>query len=189
MTTVLDQPENCIMDELVVQARSERDAFGQLYDQIYPSVFRYCIRRTGDRSLAEDVTSTVFLQVASKMGVFPGETYVDFRRWVFAIVTNEVNAAYRKSARRQSLLIEAAESGRLHRNTSDAATSSTLEIDSMQAAIMRLSERDQTIITLRFFSELPYEDIGHILEISAGAARTAASRALDRVRNEVKQSQ
>ena len=58
-------------------------------------------------------------------------------------------------------------------------------MDPVQAVIMQLPERDQTIITLRFFSELPYEDIGHILNISSGAARTAASRALDKIRNEI----
>ena len=66
--------------------------FGQLYDQIYPSVFRYCIRRTGYRSLAEDLISTVLLNVPKKLATFPGDTYLDFRRWVFVIATNELNA-------------------------------------------------------------------------------------------------
>ena len=121
MANVLHQPEDCIMDELVVRAHSERDAFGQLYDKMYPPVFRYCVRRTGDRNLAEDITSTVFLNVANKIAAFPGETYMDFRRWVFVIATNEMHATYRKSARRQALLIEAAESGRLHSNANDDA--------------------------------------------------------------------
>ncbi len=77
------------------------------------------------------------------------------------------------------------ESGRLHNQLSDEASSSTFNMDSVQAAIMRLEQRDQAIITLRFFSELPYEDVGHILNISSGAARTAASRALDKIRTEV----
>ncbi len=181
MTHVLDKPEDGIMDELVVRARTERKAFGQLYDQMYPPVFRYCVRRTGDRSLAEDITSTVFLNVANKIAAFIGETYMDYRRWVFVIATNEINATNRKSARRQSLLIEAAESGRLRGKTNDDASRCMIEMDSVQAAIMRLPERDQTIITLRFFSELPYEDIGHILNISSGAARSSSSRALVKI--------
>lgn len=185
MTNILEKPKDGIMDELVVRARTEREAFGQLYDQMYPPVFRYCVRRTGNRSLAEDITSTVFLNVANKITTFPGEAYLDFRRWVFVIATNEINATNRKSARRHSLLIEAAESGRLRGKTSDDASRRMFEMDSLQAAIMQLPERDQTIITLRFFSELPYEDIGRILNISSGAARTAASRALDKIRNEI----
>ena len=103
MTNILNQAENRVVDELVVRARCDRDAFGRLYDLIYPPVFRYCIRRTGDRSHAEDITSTVFVSVAREIAAFPGETFQDFRRWVFAIATNEINAAFRKSARRQAL--------------------------------------------------------------------------------------
>ena len=186
MTNLLEQPENRIMNELVVRARNDRESFGQLYDLIYPPVYRYCVRRTGDRSLAEDITSTVFLSVADKIAAFPGETLEDFRRWVFAIATNEINATYRKTARRQCLLIDAVQTGRLVSKTNDRPATSTIESDSLQAAIMRLSERDQSIITLRFFSELPYQEIGNILDISPGAARTAATRALDRIRNEVR---
>jgi RNA polymerase sigma-70 factor (ECF subfamily) len=191
MNNVLNQAESHVADDLVVQARDSRDAFGQLYDLIYPPVFRYCIRRTGHRSLAEDVTSAVFLHVAEKLAGFPGQTFQDFRRWVFAIATNEMNATFRKTARRQSLLIDAAQSERLGSSqrlsgeTSDDAASASFEFDGVQAAILRLTERDQTIITLRYFSELPYEDIGHILNISAGAARTAATRAIDRIRTEI----
>ena len=52
-------------------------------------------------------------------------------------------------------------------------------------AIMQLPERDQTVITLRFFAELPYEDIGKILGISTGAARTATSRALVKIKDKM----
>jgi RNA polymerase sigma-70 factor (ECF subfamily) len=191
MNEVLNQPESHVADNLVVQARHDRDAFGQLYDLIYPPVFRYCIRRMGHRSLAEDVTSTVFLNVAEKIAGFPGQTFQDFRRWVFTITTNEMNATFRKTARRRSLLIDAAQSERLGSSqrlsgeTSDDSVNASFEIDCVQAAIMRLPERDQSIITLRYFSELPYEDIAHILDISAGAARTAAKRAIDRIRTEI----
>ena len=182
MTNVLNQSENRAVDELVVRARCDRDAFGQLYDLIYPPVFRYCVRRTGNRSLAEDITSTVFLRVADKIAAFPGETFQDFRRWIFTIATNEMNATFRKSARRRALMIDGVRAGRLASKTSDDSSSSTAESDSVQAAIMRLPERDQIIVTLRFFSELPYDDIGWILNISPGAARTAATRALDKLR-------
>lgn len=185
MTNEIHQTEKRVVDELVVRARCDRDAFGRLYERIYPPVFRYCIRRTGNRSLAEDITSTVFLSVARTIAAFPGETFKDFRRWVFTIATNEMKATFRKSARREAILVDAVQTGRLTRQTSDDSSSCTLESDSVQAAIMRLPERDQAIITMRFFSELPYDDIGRILDISPGAARTAATRALDRIRKDI----
>ncbi len=187
MTNLLEQPEHDVTDKLVVQARTDREAFGLLYDQMYAPLFRYCIRRTGNRSLAEDLTSTVFLNIANNIAGFPGTTYLDFRRWAFVIATNEIKANYRKSSRREELLAAAATDGRLGvSETEDTSQQQADDIDEVQAAIMRLPERDQTIITLRFFSELAYEDIGHILKLSPGAVRTAASRALEKVRDEVR---
>jgi RNA polymerase sigma-70 factor (ECF subfamily) len=184
-TKLLQQPHDRTMDELVLQARSDREAFGRLYDEIYSPVFRYCIRRTGNRSLAEDITSTVFVNVATAIKSFPGQTFVDFRRWVFVVATNELNADYRKTERRHALLVEAAESGRLPVKARDDAASAERDLGSVQAALLRLDERDRTIITLRFFSELPYEDVANILNITAGAARTAASRAIRRIRADI----
>ena len=96
---------------LVVRARTDREAFGQLYDACYPAIFRYCFRRLFLRAVAEDVTSDVFLSVASKMPQFAGTTEEDFRRWVFRIATNEINAYVRQAKRRKALLESAARSG------------------------------------------------------------------------------
>jgi RNA polymerase sigma factor (sigma-70 family) len=49
-------------------------------------------------------------------------------------------------------------------------------------AILELEPRDQTIVTLRFFADLPHDEIADIVGASAGAVRTALSRILDRLR-------
>ena len=40
-------------DGLVVRARADRAAFGQLYDRFYPRIARYCLRRLFDRTIAD----------------------------------------------------------------------------------------------------------------------------------------
>jgi hypothetical protein len=52
-------------DDLVVRARGDRAAFAALYNQYYPLILRYCLRRLFLRELAEDTTSEVFLQIAA----------------------------------------------------------------------------------------------------------------------------
>jgi DNA-directed RNA polymerase specialized sigma24 family protein len=49
---------------LVKLARSDRVAFGELFDHFYPLIFAYCMRRLVVRAIAEDVASEVFLKVA-----------------------------------------------------------------------------------------------------------------------------
>ena len=187
MTNTVQLSENDpSIDAVVVRARRDREAFGSLYDAIYPCIFRYCLRRSAEPALAEDITSNVFINVANNIREFAGSTYEDFRRWVFTIATNEINATYRKSTRRKALLVDAAHSGALRsESTQNEARGNLVEADGLQQAILRLDQRSQAIITMRYFSDLPYEDIGEILNITPGAARTAASRAIQKIRSEM----
>jgi RNA polymerase sigma-70 factor, ECF subfamily len=165
-------------------AQMDRAAFATLYDRYYPRVVKYCTRRLFDRNAAEDVTSDVFLKVASNVRIFPGKTESDFRRWLFRIATNAVNAHLRSALSRQRLLEQAAFSGNLARND-DASASSPEPFGDWAAvyqALMTLVERDQALVTLRFFAELSHEEIADILQTTPGAVRTALCRALSRLR-------
>lgn len=181
------QPTNCDSnaDDLVIRARTEREAFGELYNMIYPPVFRYCLRRSGNRNLAEDITSMVFLNVAGSMASFAGATFEEFRRWVFMIATNEINADCRKTMRRTALLADAGNSVQLRNDSSVENIHDQTEHDALQAAILKLGHRAQSLVTLRFVSGLSYEDIAVILNISTGTARTATSRAIEELRGEM----
>ena len=172
-------------DHLVVRARVEREAFGELYDMTYPLVFQYCLRRSGNRSVAEDITSTVFLNVAGNISNFAGATFEEFRRWIFTIATNEFNADSRKTLRRKALLRESERAREPHNHVCDEGIKTEVELNMLQAAIVRLDDRAQSIIAMRYFSGLSFETIALILNMSVGAARTASSRAIEELRREL----
>jgi RNA polymerase sigma-70 factor (ECF subfamily) len=68
---------------LVARAVRDRAAFGLLYDRYAVRVFRYCYRRLGERELAEDATSQVFIKAMSSLPTYR-ETG-SFVGWLFAI--------------------------------------------------------------------------------------------------------
>jgi len=173
-------------DVLVARVRTDRAAFAALYDRYYPRIVKYCVRRLFDRSTAEDVTSEVFLKVASSVQTFAGTTDSDFRRWLYRIATNAINAHLRGTLRRRELLEQAARSGRLGRDgPADGAPADREVLDwpAVYQALMELDEREQTIVSLRFFAELSHEEIGDVVGATPAAVRTAMSRALSRLRD------
>jgi RNA polymerase sigma-70 factor, ECF subfamily len=173
-------------DDLVVRARTDREAFGQLYDAHYPAIFRYCFRRLFVRAVAEDVTSDVFLGVASKMPRFTGATEQDFRRWLFRIATNEINAYLRQTRRRRALLEAAAQSGALPATSDSFAEQPDVEkLDwpVLYRAILTLKPRDQAILHLRFFEKMSHEQIAAVLQERTATVRVGLSRALERLRH------
>lgn len=174
-------------DELIVRAKSDRAAFSQLYERYYSEVLRYCLRRLRVRAVAEDVISDVFLQIASHLRTFPGQTETDFRRWIFRIATNAVNACLRQTHRRRELLAEAARSRRYPSGIA-ATDDGNRDWTSIHQVISELNSRDQSIVMLRFFSECTHDEIASIVGTKAGTIRTALSRILLRLRERLKHS-
>ena len=117
MAKVVEQIED---EDLVLRARTQADALGRLYELYYERIFRFCVYRLFNKEIAEDVTSTVFLQVARGIRSFKGQSQQDFRNWLYVIAANQANAYIRKTSRRKKLLAEAARSMRTFESSEEA---------------------------------------------------------------------
>lgn len=179
------------LDDLVIAAKTDRLAFGRLFDEFYPLIFAYCLRRLVLRAVAEDVTSDVFLRVAGKLHDFTGTTTEDFRRWLFRIATNQINAHLRQSIRRRELLESAVALGRINSSAIAPLIDSSTQIDwqMLYSALGQLSEREQSIISLRFFAGLNHNQISEVLAGKAGAIRVTLSRSLEKMRSILREDQ
>jgi len=173
-------------DDLVRRARTEADALSRLYEMYYEPIFRFCVHRLFYKEIAEDVTSTVFLEVARRIGDFRGRTDQDFKNWLYTIAVNQANAYIRKSSRRKRLLAKVAES--MAASTTGADDSSELDWPTLYAAILKLKPQHQTIITLRFFQNLRFEQIARILDITQSTARVTLHRILNKLRKHLQNS-
>jgi RNA polymerase sigma factor (sigma-70 family) len=166
---------------LVIQARSDREAFVQLYHRHYDAIFRYCVHRLFDRAVAEDVTSEVFLKMIENFNGFRG-TEAQFRNWLYRIATNAVNNHLRKTNRRKVLLKTACEQASDH---TDDCEESSRKLVLLRQAMLALKPRYQTIITLRFFENLKLTEIAEVLSSSPGTVRSQLARALAILRSKI----
>ncbi len=179
MAKIIEQTNN---DDLVIKARTDADALGQLYDLYYEQIFRFCVHRLFDKETAEDVTSTVFLEVARRIRTFAGRGEQDFRNWLYAIAVNQTNAYVRKTSRRRKLLKEV---------TASLGVSDTDSTDHLAKpdwlmiyqAILKLKPEHQTIVTLRFFENMEFDQIGRIINTRPATVRVTLHRILKQLRN------
>ena len=171
-------------DDLVLRARTQANALGQLYEIYYDQIFRFCVHRLFNKEIAEDVTSAVFLQVARGIRSFKGRSEQDFRNWLYAIAANQANAYIRKSSRREKLLAEAA--GSISPAAAGSAEKSQApDWPGLYAAILRLKPKHQTIVTLRFFENFSYQQIAQILDVKEANVRVTLHRILNKLRNQL----
>ena len=169
-----------IEGDLVLKARTQAEALGRLYEMYYERIFRFCVYRLFNKEIAEDITSAVFLEVARSIGAFRGQTVKDFQSWLYAIAANQANAYIRKTTRRKKLLEEAA--GSMTAFTT-GGTDNSPHWPQLYTAILKLKLQYQTIVTLRFFENLQYEQIAEILDVKEATLRVRLHRILNELRN------
>jgi RNA polymerase sigma-70 factor (ECF subfamily) len=180
MVAIMAKPvEQTAYDDLVVLAKTQGAALGRLYELYYDRIFRFCVHRLFNRTTAEDVTSSVFLTVARTIRGFKGRTEQDFRSWVYAIAANQANAHIRKTLRRRRLMQNVAADRR--RDDEDSVPWSRLDWPTLYAAIQELKPEHQTILTLRFFENMDYDEIGRVVDARPATIRVMLHRTLRRL--------
>jgi RNA polymerase sigma-70 factor (ECF subfamily) len=168
-------------DDLVIRARTDAEALGRLYDAYYERIYRFCVCRVFSKEAAEDITSAVFLAVARGVSAFKGRTESDFRNWLYRIAANHANSYIRRTLRRQGLLAEAVSSKRVG-NTDTADDPPELDWPTLYTAIAKLKLKHQSIIILRFFENLEYDEIAQVVKGRPSTVRVSLHRALKELR-------
>jgi len=80
--------------ELVTSILEGSEAhFDLLYETYFPRVYRFALKRLGDRGEAEDVTQEVFVTVYKSIGAWQGNS--SLLVWIFGITRNKVNRRFR----------------------------------------------------------------------------------------------
>ncbi len=90
-----------VLDEdqmLVSAARHDTEAAGRLYDKYYSEILGYMYHCTFDGTVAEDLTSNVFLAALRHLKKYRWRQ-APFRAWLFRIATNEVRMYWRRQKR------------------------------------------------------------------------------------------
>src|SRR5205085_1288950 len=122
------------------------EAFCNLFDQQFPSLFRYLHRLTGDADLAEDLAQEVFVRLYQR-GSLPD----DSRGWMGAVANNLLRD-YRRTGKRRLRLLETRRNAIDLERTSPAADEAVLRVESrtsVRRALEKLSERDRRMLLLR----------------------------------------
>lgn len=159
------------------------DAFGVLYARHDRAVLSYCLWRTGEPSVAEDLTSIVFLEAWRRRAQTPLTT-ASARPLLLAIATNVVRQQWR-SRRRHRAAVE-----RLGRATASRPDHDDDAVERLAAAerlaevrtqLEQLPLREREALVLVALSDLSYAETAVALGLPVGTVRSRISRARARL--------
>jgi RNA polymerase sigma-70 factor (ECF subfamily) len=160
----------------------EPEAFGVLFERHARPVYNYLFRRTADWSLAEDLTSVVFLEAWRRRADVRLEHDLALP-WLLGVATNVLRNR-RRSQWRYRAALERVPRERVE-DFADDADSRLDDEQRMQAALgslSRLPKREQDVIALCVWADLSYEEASVALDIPVGTVRSRLSRARARLR-------
>jgi RNA polymerase sigma-70 factor (ECF subfamily) len=147
--------------------------FDELFQGLYPSLYRYLHRLTGDGDAAEDIAQEAFVRLLRHE--LPE---AEVRPWLFTVAMNLVRDRARKMERRQRLLGAAPPViGSMGRPDDDMERSE--RVAAVRSALERLSERDRQLLLMRE-EGFKYEEIANVVGVAPASVGTLIARALRR---------
>lgn len=172
---------------LVQAARSDSEAFAQLYRHYLPKIHSYAYRRSRSREVAEDITAATFEKAYRQLERFEWKAG-GFGPWLFRIASNELADHYRRVGRSRSDRGQKA-MGALHTafSVDDVEHVEGRDDDSkvVLAAMSNLNPRYQEAISLRYLAGLSHEDAAEAMGSSKPVMAVTLSRALKALKKEI----
>lgn len=146
--------------------------FDALYDDVFPALFRYLARLTGDPDVAEDVAQEAFVRLLEREVEGPPPA---LRVWLFKTATHLVRDRWRVSSNRQRLL-------EMHPVTPSAGPDPEREMErsetvaEVRRALATLDERDRELLLMRE-EGFSYREMAGAVGVQASSIGTLLARA------------
>jgi RNA polymerase sigma-70 factor, ECF subfamily len=158
--------------ELIRDAKNgDGGAFAELVRPQYDSAFRLALGLLHDMNEAEDAVQEASFKAWRRLGNLREGS--SLRPWFLGIVANQCRDVSRSSWW-SVLKVEPPETA--------AVTTDVAEALDLRRALRRLGHDERLVLVLRYYLDMPFEEIATTLGISTKAARSRVERAVHRLR-------
>lgn len=158
--------------EILLRSRIDAGAFGVLYDRHGDAVYAYLARRVGSQT-AEDLTSEVFLRALEARHRTTRHATGSALPWLYGIARNLIH----KRSRARPTPLNEDHADPFEWNQVDSRLDASKLAPTLHDILSGLSNTEREVLLLVSWEQLTMGEVGEVLGISAGAARTRLHRA------------
>jgi RNA polymerase sigma-70 factor, ECF subfamily len=171
--------------DLIVRARTgDTQAWGDLYREYAPAIFRFCRRAMPTREDAEDATMEIFMKLRDKLAQYDQSR--SFTAWLYKVAANHCWDMLRRRKVRQGketedvteIPLEAPEPNQLEKLIEERTS------EEVRRALDKLGLRARMALVMRYYSDMSYDEIADAL----GVRRAFVGVVLLRARHELRQA-
>lgn len=160
---------------------SLKETFLQSFDAYSDAIFRFCLVKTSNKELSEDLTQETFMRYWQSLA--DGKEMSNTRSFLYTIANNLVIDWYRK--KKSSSLEVLEESGYEPQDTQSLSTPNNAEFSEILSVIEDLEEKDKEVLILRYIEGLDPRDIAEITNETANAISVRINRAVEKVQKKL----
>lgn len=160
-----------------------RSTFDKIVSEYSERLYWHVRRFTCSHEDADDLLQDIFIKIWSALPSFRGEAQLF--TWVYRIATNEAVNYVRKNRFKAALQRESLETIMNNRIDEDTYFDGNELQRELQKAINRLPAKQKAVFTLRYFDELPYEQISAITGTSVGSLKASYHHAYSKIKEEL----
>lgn len=164
-----------------LQTKRDPDSFAALYDLYVKRIYRFVYFKVSSHEETEDVVSDVFLKTWNYIISSKEKEIKSFSGLLYRIARNCIIDHYRSKANNTDLVLneetEAGDNGKWYADLNDR-----IDNQKIVAAIKKLKQEYQEVLTLRYVDELDIDEIAEITNKGKVAVRVTLHRALKKLK-------
>lgn len=177
--SVTEWSEEQLLDAAV--AYDER-ALAELYDRYEARIYHYVYRRTGDESLAEDLTAQVFIKMLQAIRD-QRAWHSSFSGWLYRIAHNIVIDFYRQRDRYTQIGLDDSPDIVAEHDNPALSAETRLTADKVRVAMRQLTDEQSEVLSLRFLEGYSIFEVAVMMNKTEGAIKALQYRAVATLRN------
>lgn len=161
------------------QTPEKERAFTAIIKKYQEKLYWHIRRIVIDHDDANDILQNMFIKVWNSLNNFREDSQL--YTWLYRIATNECLTFLEQQKRRSSVSLSDVESGLSNKIKADTNFDSNKLEWKLQLAIQQLPEKQRVVFTLRYYDEMPYEEMSRVLETSEGALKASYHHAAKKI--------
>ncbi len=172
-------PEDiALLQEFRIPATKEK-AFTAIIKKYQEKLYWHIRRMVIDHEDANDVLQNMFIKVWNGLENFREDSQL--YTWLYRIATNESLSFLEQQKKRSSVSMDQEENGLANQLQADKHFDGNKLEWKLQMAIQKLPEKQRVVFNLRYFDEMPYEEMSRVLDTSEGALKASYHHAVKKI--------
>jgi RNA polymerase sigma-70 factor (ECF subfamily) len=168
--------------ELLLQFRNpstKEKAFTAIIKKYQEKLYWHIRRMVVEHEDANDVLQNVFIRVWNGLENFREDSQL--YTWLYRIGTNECLTFLEQKKRKSTVSLGDVETGLSNSIKADKHFDPNKLEWKLQLAMQQLPEKQRIVFNLRYYDEMPYEEMSKVLETSEGALKASYHHAVKKI--------